>query len=85
MLQPKKILLRDRLHLRFVSSFLKLNPEAMSEVEKIEGSNFNIFKIENLTMSNELVVTVSHILARERFFSMEGVSFEIVMNFLEKI
>jgi hypothetical protein len=46
---------------------------------------FDIFKVRELTKSNEMVVTISYILAKENIFEALDISFETFQRFIKKI
>lgn len=64
---------------------LKINQEGRTELTNIESLEFNIFKIQECTMSNELVTVSSYILAKENIFLSQKMPLEVFLNFMEKI
>lgn len=54
-------------------------------MKKITNYDFDIFDLRESTNENELIIVVSHILAKESLFDMLPINNEKFMNFIHKI
>jgi hypothetical protein len=52
----------------YIKRYFDLNMEVKSELERVSSLDFDVFKIREQTKDNELVTTVSFILAKEGIF-----------------
>jgi hypothetical protein len=68
-----------------VEDMLKINIDGREELNKIESIEFNIFKIQLCTVSNELVTITSFILAKENIFASKKLPVNVFLSFIEKI
>lgn len=69
----------------FIENVLNINPQGKDELRKIDLLEYNIFKMQDLTLNNELVVTTSYILAKQNIFQKLNLSFEVFLTFMTKI
>ncbi len=68
-----------------IEDMLKVNLDGREELKKIDTLDFNIFKIQQYTLSNELVTVTSYILAKENIFASKKLQISTFLNFIEKI
>ena len=68
-----------------IEDLLKVNIDGRDELNKIETLDFNVFKIQQYTVSNELVTITSYILAKENIFASKKLPISTYLNFMEKI
>ena len=68
-----------------VEQILGLGPEVVDHLKLIETKEFDIFKIRELTKDNEMVVVISHILAKERIFDDLPIINEKFLSLIKKI
>ena len=64
---------------------MNLSEELKDELTKVSSLEFDIFKVRELTKSNEMVCTISYILAKENIFEDLDMSFDNFQRFIKKI
>lgn len=69
----------------FVETSLNINMAAKEELLKIDTIEFNIFKMQEMTLENELVTTTCFMLAKQQIFQKIAVPFDIFLAFMTKI
>ena len=52
----------------YIERYFDLNMEVKSELARVSSLDFDVFKIREQTKENELVTTISYILAKEGIF-----------------
>jgi hypothetical protein len=69
----------------FVDDALNISAPVKEELKKLERLEFNIFTMQEKTSNNELVVTISYIMAKQNLFSKLNASFEVFRAFMTRI
>jgi hypothetical protein len=68
-----------------VEQILNLDEMTVSHLRVIETVDFNIFKIKEYTRDNEMVVIISHLLAKEKIFDNLPIQNEKFLEFIKKV
>lgn len=69
----------------YIHRYFDLDEQTKQELCKVTTLDFDIFKIQELTYQNELVTTISYIMAKENLFEELDIQFEIFIRFISKI
>lgn len=68
-----------------VQQLLNLDEMTVSHLRIIETVDFNIFKIKEYTNDNEMVVVISHLMAKEKLFDTLPIINEKFLDFIKKV
>lgn len=71
----------------YLCDFFKLNGEEIQEIfsKKLQNHDFNVFKVKELTDSQELITTLGFILLQEDCFTELPLKFDTFIRFATKI
>lgn len=69
----------------FIVNALAINQAAREELTLIDQLSFNIFKVQEMTLQNELVTVTSYILAKQSIFSKMNIPYDIFLTFMATI
>ena len=65
--------------------YLELKPDAVKELEKIDGYEFDIFKLRTLTEGRELETILPFILSNKGLIGNCKIEFTNLMNFVKAL
>ena len=68
-----------------VEQILGMNEKVVSELQKVENFDFNIFKVQEVSKDNELVSVVCYLFAREKLFDKLPIRNDKFINFVKKV
>lgn len=68
-----------------IEDMLKINLDGREELHRVDTYEFNVFKIQELTLSNELVAVTSYILAKENIFATKKIPVSTFINFMDRL
>ena len=64
---------------------LKLSPDALEELKKVDSYEFDVFKLRELTEGNELFSLLPFTLAKHGLIATTGLHFCNLLNFLRRL
>lgn len=70
---------------KVVEEILQIDNDTKQEIKKLESLDFDIFKVQESSKENELVVILSYMFARENLFDLLPIRNDRFLNFLKKV